>query len=173
MTDLFDKKDILTGVTVDQAVIDAKGFFGDSLRDLINTVERNNVRTLSYIDKFDAYCFTNDAEQHYTLFLPLDKVKKPTFRALKNIDELFSFMMPDINDRKYTTDQKIDVLLGHHYVLKNKDDGTIRYYTVHFLSISACGTVILDDFDLMYLFDKYEYRKGDSFVPFGVEIKND
>lgn len=172
MTELFNKEDILTILTADKAKIGDKGYFGDTLEDIKDSVECGKIYSLVWIDNknLSVYSFKNDFfDDNFALFLPADKVKKLTYRALENIDELFSFMLPDFDGKKYTTDEKIDMLLGLHYALKDKDDGTIRYYTVHFLGISDYGTIILNDFDLMYLFERYEYRKGDEFVPFGVE----
>lgn len=169
MTELFNKQDVLTLLTADEDIIGTEGYFGDSIRDLIKNIEMDDVKTLVDIAEDDGYCFGTSSKMHYLFFLPKDKVKKPIYRALEDINELFAFMMPDFADKKYTTDEKIDMLLGLHYALKDTADGTIRYYTVNFLSISAYGTVILDDFDLTYLFDKYKYRKGDKFVPFGIK----
>lgn len=184
MTDLFNKEDVLTTVTADQAVIGTLGYFSDNLHDLINIVERNNVRTLSYIDKFDAYCFENEYEQHYTLFLPLDKVKKPTYRALSTVDELFHFLKPEYFNADYICNEdgksvkfnqyeKAKFLLGKKITLKNKINGRIKVMVtqdVEFSSdISDSSNTYLNCLELKYLFENYEILIDGEFVPFGVQ----
>lgn len=169
--ELFDKEDVISWSDCSEAKLSEKGYFGYSLQDLEQDIKTKKPRRLCEINEDSANPFKADAGgawAWYPFFLPVYGAKEPTYRPLQSISELFAFMMPEYADKGYTTDDMIDLLLGQHYTLKDKDDGTIRYYAVNFLSVSAFGTIILDDFDLTYLFDKYEYRKGDEFIPFGI-----
>lgn len=80
--ELFNKEDILTIATSDQAVPETKGYFGNSVNDLIISIKNNIVRTLLEFDD-TTYCFKCSGDMYFSFFLPIDKVKKPTFRALK------------------------------------------------------------------------------------------
>jgi hypothetical protein len=171
MSDLFDKRDILTGITADQAVKGDKGYFGGCLRTIAYNVEQDNVHRLCAINEDETSCFIDEEGLDYLFFLPIDKVKrkKITYRHLRSIDELFDFILPDCAGADYTTDEKVEKLLGQHYTIKNKIDGTLKQHIVSFLNTPADGTLLLDFVDLKFLFENYEFKKGDKFVPFGIE----
>ena len=171
MSALFNKKDVLTGITADKAVVGMKGFFGDSLYVLNDKIKRNDVRTLTDINVNCAYCFEVENNQYRAFFLPADKVKRKeiTYRPLRSINELFDFMLPDYAGADYTTDEKVEKLLGQRYTIKNKIDGTLKQNIVSFLDTPADGTLLLDFVDLDFLFENYEFKRGDKFVPFGVK----
>ena len=170
MRALFNKKDVLTGITADQAVKGDKGYFGSSLRTIDYNVERNNVHRLCAINVDETSCFTDEEGLDYLFFLPAGKVKKePTYRSIKTIDELFDFMLPDYDGDSYTTDEKIEKLLGQRYTIKDKIDGTLKQHIVSFLDIPADGTLLLDFVDLKFLFENYEFKRGDKFIPFGIK----
>lgn len=171
--DLFDKADVITCITADKAVVGTKGYFGDCLQGLITAVEHNNVQALLAVYETEVYCFKNEHGQNYNCFLPANKVRKTTYRPIKNIKELFAFMMADGNE--YSEEKMVDTLMGQRYVLKSKLNNAIKYHTVNSLYIESDGMVTLDYLDLDDLFDYYEFKKGDKFVPFGVkeEIKNE
>lgn len=166
---LFNKEDVLTGITADQAVVGTKGFFGDSLPALIDNIKRNDVRTLTDIIKNTLYCFEVENNQYRAFFLPGERVMVPTYRPLRSIDELFDFMLPDYAGADYTTDEKVEKLLGQRYTIKNKIDGTLKQHILSFLNIRTDGTLLLDFVDLDSLFENYEFKRGDKFVPFGIE----
>lgn len=169
--ELFNKADVLTEITCNRAKIGDKGYFGDSLPKLIDNIKRNDVRTLTDIIETILYCFEVENNQYRAFFLPIDKVKckEITYRPLRSIDELFDFMLPDYAGADYTTDEKVEKLLGQRYTIKNKIDGTLKQHIVSFLNTSADGTLLLDFIDLDSLFENYEFKKGDKFVPFGIE----
>lgn len=171
MSVLFNKKDVLTGITADQAVKGDKGYFGGSLRTITYNVEQDNVHRLCAINEDETSCFTDEEGLDYLFFLPIDKVKRKeiTYRSLRSIDELFDFMLPDYAGADYTTDEKVEKLLGQRYTIKNKIDGTLKQHIVSFLDTPADGTLLLDFVDLKFLFENYEFKKGDKFVPFGIE----
>lgn len=175
MIKLFDNKDVLTGVTAEQAVVGTKGFFGDTRQELIDAVLQRDVRTLSYIDKFDAYCFENEYEQRYTLFLPLDKLpldnfREPAYRPLRTFDEVFNFLIPDCDEDD--TDRKADWLLCRIFQLKHKLTGDIYYKTFNRICLSD-NDIKLDECDLDHFFENYEIKRNGKFVPFGIKEEND
>lgn len=182
MNDLFNfnKEDILTGVTVDKAVLGTKGFFGNSIDDLVSKIKRNAITTLSNISRVDGYCFMNEFERHYTLFLPLDKVNKPSCRQLNNIDELFDFLMQDFdtndicdqakNKAEIDRYEKAKILIGKKITLRSKEDGLICVMQIQDVCFLNELKTFLNGKSLENLFEDYEFRRGDTFVPFGVNI---
>ena len=70
MTDLFNKKDVLTGITADQAIVGTKGYFGSSLRTIAYNVERNDVHRLCAVNEDETSCFTDEEGLDYLFFLP-------------------------------------------------------------------------------------------------------
>lgn len=174
MNKLFDKENVVTIITSDRVKVGDKGYFGNCIYELEEAIKGKKLASIEEIcaGRVNCYCFSSSTDQYiYELFLPEDKVNLDAlnFRPLKNIEELFTFMMPVHNATNYTTDEMISMLLGRHYVIKDKTDGTVRYHVVNFLSVTANGTVILDYFDLKSLFEDYQFKRGDTFVPFGVK----
>lgn len=166
MTDLFNNEDVLTLLTADQAVIGTKGYFGDNLHDLINAIKHSSIKTLLDIDTDEIYCFESDYK--YVFFLPIDKVKnkEPTYRPLKNIDELFNFLIPDI-DVDCDTSEKVKCILCRIYELKGKQTGYIYYKTFTRILLSD-DNIRLDECTLEHFFENYEIKKDGEFVPFGI-----
>ena len=173
MNDLFNRKDILTIATADQAEINTKGYFGDSVLDLIKKIDRNDVRELISVNIDETYCFENSSGLNYLFFLPADrienKVKEPVYRPIKTIDELFNFLIPDFDadTDTYNTYEKVDVTLLKVYELKDKLTGNICYRRFSQIYISD-NYIRLDEFNLEHLFKIYEIKKDGEFVPFGI-----
>ena len=67
MSALFNKKDVLTGITVDQAVKGDKGYFGGSLRTITYNVEQDNVHRLCNINEDETSCFTDEEGLDYIM----------------------------------------------------------------------------------------------------------
>lgn len=74
----FDKKDVLTVVTVEEArkYIGKEGYFADRYSDLEGLIEDNLLVKLIAIDSDCSYCFRSLNVGDYGLFLPIDKVKE-------------------------------------------------------------------------------------------------
>lgn len=174
MNDLFNRKDILTIATADKAVIGTKGFFGDNLKEIIDAVKQNKIRTLSYVDMLATYNFWSNEEMNYMFFLPLDKVnnvnnvKKSSYRQLNNIDELFNFLIPEFDAVSYDTYEKAELTLRRMYELKSKRTGHICYKRFSQIYLSD-NYIRLDECNLEHLFKIYEIKKDGEFVPFGIE----
>lgn len=182
MTDLFNKKDILTIATADQAEVGTKGYFGDNLNTLIEKVKLGRVEILTDVIPDVTYCFQTNNALHHAFFLPIDKVEKP-YRALESFEELFDFLMPncdrnhlyDVDGKKVNFDQceKAKVLIGTKIVLKDKILKRIRVMVIQSVEFSEDSddnsNVYLNCFSLNELFNTYEIRIKDEWVPFGIE----
>lgn len=182
MTELFDVKDLLTVATANQAEINTKGYFGDNLSNLIEKVRQGKVEILADIIPDVTYCFKSNSDLHYVFFLPADKVKKkePTYRAFKNIDELFDFFYPDFNKDnvydsngnkiKVDTNKKAEYLLGRKITLKYKYDDNIKAIVIQEVEFNRdSGNVFLNRMSLVYLFNNFDIEKDSQWVPFGIK----
>lgn len=170
MNRLFDVKDLLTVATADQAEIDTKGYFGDCLRTTAYNVEQDNVHRLCDINEDEASCFTDEEGLDYIFFLPADRVKnkKPVYRPIKTIDELFNFLIPDFDADTYDTYEKAELTLRRMYELKSKQTGNICYRRFSQIYLSD-NYIRLDEYNLEHLFKNYEIKKDGEFVPFGIK----
>lgn len=172
MTDLFDTKDLLTVATVDQAEINTKGYFGDNLSTLIEKVRQGEVETLTDVIPDVTYCFQSNNALHHSFFLPKNKVKKkikkPVYRPIKTIDELFNFLVSSVVVDDYNTLDKVGVISCTLFELKGKNS---RY--IHFRKFSRIystnNAVVLDDCTLEYYFQNFEIKKDGKWVPFGIK----
>ena len=99
MTVLFDKNDVLTVLTREQAKVGDKGYFSDNLKDLNTNVKRGEVHSLVKVNDEDCSLFPFGGGDHrgnsFALFLPADKVKnkEATYRPFYCLDELFDFFL--------------------------------------------------------------------------------
>ena len=182
MSDLFDKRDILTGITADQAVKGDKGYFGGCLRTIAYNVEQDNVHRLCDINEDETSCFIDEEGLDYLFFLPADKVKK-SCRALESFEELFDFLMPncdrnhlyDVNGKKVNFDQCLQakLLIGTKIVLKDKITKRIRVMVIQSVEFSSDSSdnsnVYLNCFSLNELFGQFVIQINDKWVPFGIE----
>ena len=172
MSDLFNKEDVLTGITADQAVVGTKGYFGGGLRTIAYNVEQDNVHRLCAINEDETSCFTDEEGLDYLFFLPADrvknKVKEPVYRPIKTIDELFNFLIPDFDADAYGTYEKVVLTLLKIYELKEKLTGNICYRRFSQIYLSD-NYIRLDECNLEHLFKTYEIKKDDEFVPFGIK----
>lgn len=186
MSDLFDKRDILTGITADQAVKGDKGYFGGCLRTIAYNVEQDNVHRLCAINEDETSCFIDEEGLDYLFFLPADKVKEkvkePVYRPFYSLDELFDFFVPDFDEEyfglddddssKYDTYKKIELLLGLTITLKRKEDNFIKVVVItgiHFYDKDDNKDIYINDNLITYLFSKYEILRNDEWVPFGIK----
>lgn len=170
MNNLFDKKDILTIATADKAEIGTKGYFGDSVLDLVKKIDRNDERELISVNIDETYCFENSSGLDYLFFLPADKVKK-SYRALESLEELFDFIYQD--DDVYNQTEKAQILVGKKIVLKDKINKRIRVMVIQSVEFSSDSNdnsnVYLNCFSLNELFNTYVIQIKNEWVPFGIE----
>lgn len=171
MNGLFDVKDLLTVATANQAEINTKGYFGDNLSNLIEKVRQGKVEILADVIPDVTYCFKSNNDLHYVFFLPVDRVEKP-YRALKNIDELFSFLMPDTENQNIDRHQKAQLLLGEQITLRRKEDNFIKVITIHeidFYDNDDSEDSYLNIYLVNELFHYYEILIDGEWQPFGVK----
>ena len=179
---LFNKEDILTTLTADNAKIGDKGYFGDTLKDIEDSVECGKVCSLVWIDNknHSVYAFKDDFfEDLFALFLPINKVKnkEPTYRPFNCLDELFNFFFPEyIKDNFCDQTEKALFFLGKTIILKNRYHDDIKVMTIKevdfFNNCSGDGgsdNIELNCFTLLYLFNNFEIKKDGKFVPFGIK----
>ena len=186
MSDLFDKRDVLTGITADQAVKGDKGYFGGSLRTIAYNVEQDNVHRLRDINEDETSCFTDEEGLDYLFFLPADKVKKShtyTYRPIANLEELLEFLVPDLdanavcdsagNDDEIIRYKKAELLLGKKITIREKDGAYTNVLIidrVDFFGDSNAGEDIsINNNPLNFMFEAYKILIDGKWVPFGVK----
>lgn len=184
MSDLFDKRDILTGITADQAVKGDKGYFGGSLRTIAYNVEQDNVHRLCDINEDETSCFTDEEGLDYLFFLPTDKVKKTyTYRPFANLAELLVFLVPDLdisvvcdsagNNDEISRYEKAKLLLGKQITIRQKYG--YYSYVVIIQSVDFYGKadnskdIYINNMSPAYLFECYEILIDGKWQPFGVK----
>lgn len=181
---LFDRADVLTGLEAEQAVLGTPGYFGDTLSDLTRAIAQREVMELSGVDQARAYCFKNNHDNHYILFLPLGRVKKTyTYRPIANLEELLEFLVPDVdvnavcdnagNDDEIIRYKKAELLLGKKITLREKQGAYTNVLIidrVDFFGDSDAGEDIhINGSPLNFLFESYKILIDDKWVPFGVK----
>ena len=185
MTDLFNKEDVLTGITADQAVKGDKGYFGSSLRTIDYNVERNNVHRLCAINVDETSCFTDEEGLDYLFFLPADKVKRKeiTYRPIANLEELLEFLVPDLdanavcdsagNDDEIIRYKKAELLLGKKITIREKDGAYTNVLIidrVDFYGDSDSGAdIYINNNPLNFMFEAYKILIDGKWVPFGLK----
>lgn len=173
--ELFNKEDILTVLTTDKAKIGDKGYFGDTLKDIEDSVERGEVYPLVWIDRknLSVYSFKNNFfEDHFALFLPADKVKKSIYRSLKSIDELFSFLMPDLKNQNINKYKKAELLLGKKITLRRKEDNFVKIITINeigFYDNDDSKDNYLNSYLVDELYHHYKTLIDGKWIPFGIK----
>lgn len=113
-------------------------------------------------------------EDRFALFLPVNKVKKLTYRPFNNIDELFSFLMSGIEEQKIDRHQKAQLLIGEQITLRRKEDNFIKVITINEVGFydnddndnkdNYLNSYLVDE-----LFHYYEILIDGEYVPFGIE----
>lgn len=171
MTELFDKNDVITLLTREHVKVGDKGYFGDNLARLATDVEHGEVHVLAkiYDEDFTLYPFKGDHHANcFALFLPADKVKKQLYRPIKNIDELFNFLVPGFVTDDYNTVDKIGIISCTLYELKGKQTGYTHYRKFSRICLTD-NSILLDECDLGHFFKNYEIKRDGEFVPFGIK----
>ncbi len=92
------------------------------------------------------------------------------YRPFNSIDELFNLFYSFSSDSVYSQAEKAEVLLGKKIVLKNRYDNSIKAIVIHGIDFNETGSdMFLNRMSLTYLFNNFEIKKDDEFVPFGVK----
>lgn len=181
---LFKKEDVLTNITAEHAVLGMPGYFGNTVSDLVLAISKHDVRELASIDQEEAYCFKNNSDKHYILFLPLGRVKKTyTYRPIANLEELLAFLVPDLdanavcdsagNDDEISRYEKAELLLGKKITIREKEGAytsVLIIDRVDFFGDSDAGEDIhINGSPLNFLFESYKILIDGKWQPFGVK----
>ena len=172
----FDKRDLLTWVNCDKAIIGEKYYFSNTVQGMQCRVKNNSVHTLIRVDESlidNPFVFENEIGECYSACaLPVDSVKEEkTVRPCKTIKEFYDLIF----NTKSKADYKfyIEELLGTIIHFRDKESG-IEYYT-------TISTITRDKFDCLRVFlplkgyhsfkdffEEYEIEVEGEFRPFGV-----
>ena len=173
----FDKKDLITWVNCDSAVLGKVYYFSNTIYGMECRIKNNSVHTLIRVDESlidNPFVFENDiCECHAACALPVESViEKNTYRPCKTIREFYNLIF-NIKSKVDDTEFYIDELLGVNIHFRDKETGT-EYFT----TISAITKDINDYVKVMVspkgylsftdLFNKYENEVEGEFKPFGV-----
>ncbi len=172
----FDKKDLLTWVNCDKAIIGEKYYFSNTVHGMQFRIKNNSVRTLIRVDESlidNPFVFENDIGECYAACaLPVESVtEKKTYRPCKTIKEFYELVF----NTKSKADYKFyfEELLGTIIHFRDKETGTEYFTTISTITkdindyikvvVSPKGYLSLTD-----LFNKYEIEVEGEFRPFGV-----
>ena len=172
----FDKKDLITWVNCDKAIIGNKYYFSNTIYEMQCRIKNNSVHTLIRVDESlidNPFVFENDiSECHAACALPIESVKeKKTYRPCRTVQELYDLIF-NIKS-KADTELYINELLGVNIHFRNKETGTEYFTTISTITkdendyvkvvVSPKGYLSFTD-----LFNKYEIEVEGEFKPFGV-----
>ena len=172
----FDKRDLLTWVNCDKAIIGEKYYFSNTVQGMQCRIKNNSVHTLIRVDESlidNPFVFENEIGECYSACaLPVDSVKEEkTVRPCKTIKEFYDLIF----NTKSKADYKfyIEELLGAIIHFRDKESG-IEYYT-------TISTITRDKFDCIRVFlplkgyhsfkdffEEFEIEVEGEFRPFGV-----
>lgn len=177
MTKLFDTKDLLTVATVEQAVIGAKGYFGDNLSSLIDKIRQGKIETLIDVITDVTYCFRSNSELHYTFFLPADKVnqpvKKKAYREIRNIDDLFNLLQPE-SPSDVSEEQKVDAVLGKRIEIKHVTQNHSCHVIIQSIGYDeVLRKMSVNNIDTLTLGNYYKIKLEGKWRPFAVEYETE
>jgi len=172
----FDKKDLITWVNCDKAIVGEKYYFSNTVHGMLYRIKNNSVHTLIRVDESlidNPFVFENDIGEYYAAcVLPVESVKEEmTYRPCKTIREFYELVFNTKSKADYQF--YIEELLGAIFHFRDKESGK-EYFT-------RISTIIRDKFDCIRvflplkgyhsstdLFNKYEIEVEGEFRPFGV-----
>lgn len=155
----FDKKDVFSWANCEEVnqYLYKEGYFAESISILETEIEQQHTSRLIGVDITEVCCFHAKNKGNYSLFLPIDRVKKPEkkWRAF-TFEEFDSFF------------QIGNVLLlrkkeDHNYTIKVQCIGVTRHRDQTFISLGNYKMTLQD------WFCSYEWNKNNIWQSFGVE----
>ena len=176
----FDKKDLITWVNCDKAIVGNKYYFSNTLYGIQNRIKNNSVHTLIRVDESlidTPFVFESDIGECYSACaFPVDSViEKKTYRPCRTIKEFYELVF----NTKSKADSKfyIKELLGTIIHFRNKENDIEYFTTISTITkdindyvkvvVSPKGYLSFTD-----LFNKYEIEVLGEFRPFGVADEN-
>ena len=176
----FDKKDLITWVNCDKAIVGEKYYFSNTVHGMQYRIKNNSVHALIRVDESlidNPFVFENDIGECYSACaLPVDSVKEEkTFRPCKTIREFYELVF----NTKSKADYKFyfEELLGTIIHFKSKETGIEYFTTISTITKDStdCIRVFLSlegYLSFADLFNKYEIEVEGKFKPFGVIDEN-
>lgn len=165
----FDIKDVKSWANRHDVKVGDEGYFADEIEEL--KTENNRTRMIAEIFDDHAFCFRTPTNR-YSFFLPLDAVKedkpKKKYRPFKNLNEIQSVLCGgDVT--KYAF---FDV--GTHLTVRHKDERN-REQVILITSIEYIDgyLYLINDRGLDEWFNNFELLVNDTWVHFGIEVKDD
>ena len=165
----FDIKDVKSWYNRHDVKVGDEGYFADEIEEL--KTENNRTRMIAEILDDHAFCFRTPTNR-YSFFLPLDAVKedkpKKKYRPFKNLNEIQSVLCGgDVT--KYAF---FDV--GTHLTVRHKDERN-REQVILITSIEYMDgyLYLINDRGLDEWFNNFELLVNDTWVHFGIEVKDD
>lgn len=165
----FDIKDVKSWANRHDVKVGDEGYFADEIEEL--KTENNRTRMITEILDDHAFCFRTPTNR-YSFFLPLDAVKedkpKKKYRPFKNLNEIQSVLCGgDVT--KYAF---FDV--GTHLTVRHKDERN-REQVILITSIEYMDgyLYLINDRGLDEWFNNFELLVNDTWVHFGIELKDD
>ena len=172
----FDKKDLITWVNCDKAIVGEKYYFSNTVHGMLYRIKNNSVHTLIRVDESlidNPFVFENDIGECYSACaLPVDSVKEEkTFRPCKTIRELYELVFNTKSKADYQF--YIEELLGAIIHFRDKESGTEYYTTISTITKDRNDIVrvflpLKGYLSFADLFNKYEIEVEGEFRPFGV-----
>ena len=176
----FYKKDLITWVNCDKAIVGNKYYFSNTLYGIQNRIKNNSVHTLIRVDESlidTPFVFESDIGECYSACaFPVDSViEKKTYRPCRTIKEFYELVF----NTKSKADSKfyIKELLGTIIHFRNKENDIEYFTTISTITkdindyvkvvVSPKGYLSFTD-----LFNKYEIEVLGEFRPFGVADEN-
>ena len=173
----FDKKDLITWVNCDKAIVGNKYYFSNTLYGIQNRIKNNSVHTLIRVDESlidTPFVFESDIGECYSACaLPVESViEKKTYRPCRTVQEFYNLIL-NIKSKVDDTEFYFNELLGVDIHFRDKETGTEYFTTISTITkdindyvkvvISPKGYLSFTD-----LFNKYEIEVEGEFKPFGV-----
>ena len=166
---IFNIKDVKSWANRHDVKVGDEGYFADNIEEL--KTEDNRTRMIAEILDDHAFCFCTPTNR-YSFFLPLDAVKedkpKKKYRPFKNLNEIQSVLCGgDVT--KYAF---FDV--GTHLTVRHKDERN-REQVILITSIEYMDgyLYLINDRGLDEWFNNFELLVNDTWVHFGIEVKDD
>ena len=175
----FDKKDLITWVNCDKAIVGNKYYFSNTIYGMQNRIKNNSVHTLIRVEKSlidTPFVFENDIGECYSACaLSVESVKEEkTYRPCKTIKEFYElvFNTQCKADYKIYFEELLDTII--HF--RNKETGTEYFTTISAITKDSNDRVRvflpLGYYSFKDFFEEYEIEVEGKFRTFGVIDEN-
>lgn len=151
----FDKSKVYTAVNADEVKIGSKGYFYDTLNQIIGCVENGGDSCLGEIRRIDpigCFCRFSNGDLNYTFFYLVEepKEKKKKYRPYEDTDEMIEDFLKRFNSN--VPKNTMPFIWLKNCTVKSLISGFGKYY--------VC--IELKFLDMKELFEDYIYLDGSS-----------